>query len=85
MELFEIFSKFIGGLYIGGLCGLIPLIIGIVRKKVIFGIIGECVCVVFGILMTMVFLQPAFLSIIPSALCTVFIFVYSAALKKREK
>lgn len=85
MELFDIFSKLIGGFFIGGLCGLIPLIIGIVRKKVIFGIIGACVCVLFGILMTMVFLQPAFLSIIPSAIFTVFIFVYSAALKKHEK
>lgn len=44
MELFEIFSKIIGGLYIGGLCGLIPLIIGIVRKKVIayaFAVVAE--------------------------------------------
>lgn len=84
MDVFDIFSKLIGGLFIGGGCGVLPLIVGIVRKKTVLGIVSMVICVLFGILMTMVFSLPAFLSIIPSAVCTVFIFIYSATIKKHE-
>ncbi len=84
MELLDIFSKLIGGFFIGGGCGLLPLIVGIVRKKTVLGIVSMVVCVLFGILMTMVFSLPAFLSIIPSAVCAVFILIYSAMIKKHE-
>lgn len=85
MDYFEIVSKILGGFVIGGVCGVLPLIIGIVRKKIAFGIISIVSCALFGILMTTVFSQPAFLSLVIALACTAFILIYSATRKKHEK
>ena len=81
MNLFYWITAIIGGIMIGGLCGSLSLIVGIVRKKVWLGILGLGVSIVFGVLMAAVFYQPAFLSIIPSGVMAFIIFMLTK--KKR--
>ncbi|MBQ2704405.1 MAG: hypothetical protein IJF58_02525 [Clostridia bacterium] len=66
MNSFQLITAAIGGFVIGGFCGSLSLAAGIVRKKLWIGILGLCFCIGFGVLMTTVFYQPAFLSLIPS-------------------
>ncbi len=60
---------------IGGFCGSLSLVVGMIRKRLWIGILGLCVSIGFAVLMTTVFYQPAFLSIIPSAIVSLFIFL----------
>lgn len=75
MDLFNLITSIIGGIVIGGSCGSLSLIVGIIRKKLWIGILGLGASIVFGVLMTTVFYQPAFLSIIPSGIITFLIFI----------
>jgi hypothetical protein len=75
MDSFYLITSIIGGIAIGGFCGSLSLVIGIIRKKLWLGILGLCVSIGFGVLMTTIFYQPAFLSIIPSAIVSLLIFL----------
>ena len=76
-SMFDFISALIGGLFIGAFCGALSLIVGIVKKKKVLALVGFLVSVLFGIIMTTVLSQPAFLSIIPSAIFAGIIFVLS--------
>ena len=76
-SMFDFISALIGGLFIGAFCGALSLIVGIVKKKKVLGLVGFLVSVLFGVIMTTVLSQPAFLSIIPSAIFAGIIFVLS--------
>ena len=67
-QLIYLIGAIVGGIVIGGFCGVLSLVVGIMRKKLWLGILGLGISIVFGVLMTTVFYQPAFLSIIPSAI-----------------
>lgn len=75
MDLFILMTSIIGGVVIGGFCGSLSLIVGIIRKKIWIGMLGFGISIGFGVLMTTVFYQPAFLSIIPSGIMTFLIFM----------
>ena len=75
--MFDFISALIGGLFIGAFCGALSLIVGIVKKKKVLAWVGFLVSVLFGVIMTTVLSQPAFLSIIPSAIFAGIIFVLS--------
>ena len=77
MNLFNLISAIIGGIIIGGFCGSLSLIFGIYYKKLWIGIIGLCISIGFGVLMTVVFYLPAFLSLIPNAAFVLLIFLLS--------
>ena len=66
MELFYFIGAILGGIIIGGICGLIPLVLAILRKKVILGVIAIIICSLFGVIMTTLVYQPAFLSVFPA-------------------
>lgn len=76
-SMFDFISALIGGLFIGAFCGALSLIVGIVKKKKFLALVGFLVSVLFGVIMTTVLSQPAFLSIIPSAIFAGIIFVLS--------
>ena len=76
-SMFDFISALIGGLFIGAFCGALSLIVGIVKKKKVLALVGFLVSVLFGVIMTTVLSQPAFLSIIPSAIFAGIIFVLS--------
>ena len=59
---FLIITGIIGGFFIGGLCGAVPLAIAIVKKKLIWGIASMILCVACGIIFAVVLKKPAFLS-----------------------
>ena len=75
MNLFDLVISIIGGVVIGGFCGSLSLMFGIIRKKLWIGILGFGISIAFGVLMTTVFYQPAFLSIVPSGIMTFLIFI----------
>ena len=77
VDLVYLIGAVCGGIAIGGLCGSLSLLVGILRKKLWLGLVGLGVSMVFGVLMTTVFHQPAFLSIIPSAIVTGLIFLFT--------
>jgi len=72
-EIVYLISEIIGGFFIGGLCGSLALVLGIIRKKKLLGFIGFAISIGFGVLMTTYFYKPAFLSIIPSAVFAIII------------
>ena len=72
----------LGGIVIGAFCGSASLIVGIIRKKKLLGILGFSVSIIFGVLISAVFYQPAFLSIIPSAIFVGIIFLLTKNQKK---
>ena len=74
---FDLITLFIGGFFIGAFCGALCLIVGLIKKKYVLASVGFLVSVIFGAAMTTVFDLPAILSIIPSAIFTVIIFVSS--------
>ena len=78
---FDLIGSILGGVIIGAFCGAISLIVGIIKKKKALGLIGFFVSIFLGIFMTTVLHQPAFLSIIPSAIFTGIIFI----LRKNQK
>ena len=80
--IFNLISSILGGVVIGAFCGAISLIVGIIKKKKSLGLIGFFVSIAFGIFMTTVLHQPAFLSIIPSAIFAGIIFVLTKNQKK---
>lgn len=73
--IFNLIGSILGGVIIGAFCGAISLIVGIIKKKKAFGLIGFFVSIAFGIFMTTVLYQPAFLSIIPSTIFVGIIFI----------
>ena len=73
--IFNLIGSILGGVIIGAFCGAISLIVGIIKKKKALGLIGFFVSIAFGIFMTTVLYQPAFLSIIPSAIFAGIIFI----------
>ena len=75
--IFDFISALLGGLFIGAFCGALSLIVGIVKKKKVLALVGFLVSVLFGVIMTTVLYEPAFLSIIPSAIFAGIIFVLS--------
>lgn len=74
-NVFYLIGTILGGAIIGAFCGSISLIVGIIKKKKLLAFIGFAVSIVFGIFMTTVLYQPAFLSIIPSAIFAGIIFI----------
>ena len=69
-ELVLSIGQLIGGVVIGAFCGVLPLVIGIMKKKTLLGVLGMAMAVVFGGICTCVFHLPAFLSIIPAVIIT---------------
>jgi len=80
--IFNLIGSILGGVIIGAFCGAISLIVGIIKKKKALGLIGFFVSIAFGIFMTTVLYQPAFLSIIPSAIFAGIIFILTKKSKK---
>ena len=80
--IFNLIGSILGGVIIGAFCGAISLIVGIIKKKKALGLIGFFVSIAFGIFMTTVLDQPAFLSIIPSAIFAGIIFILTKKSKK---
>ena len=78
---FNLIGSILGGVIIGAFCGVISLIVGIIKKKKVLGLIGFFVSIVFGIFMTTVLYQPAFLSIIPSTIFAGIIFLLTKSQK----
>ena len=78
----NLIGSILGGVIIGAFCGAISLIVGIIKKKKALGLIGFFVSIAFGIFMTTVLYQPAFLSIIPSAIFAGIIFILTKKSKK---
>ena len=72
----------LGGAVIGAFCGSLSLIVGIIKKRKALAFIGFAVSIIFGIFMTTVLYQPAFLSIIPSAIFAGIILILSKNPKK---
>ena len=80
--IFNLIGSILGGVIIGAFCGAISLIVGIIKKKKALGLIGFFVSIAFGIFMTTVLYQPAFLSIIPSVIFAGIIFILTKKSKK---
>ena len=80
--IFNLIGSILGGVMIGAFCGAISLIVGVIKKKKALGLIGFFVSIAFGIFMTTVLYQPAFLSIIPSAIFAGIIFILTKKSKK---
>ena len=80
--IFNLIGSILGGVIIGAFCGAISLIVGIIKKKKALDLIGFFVSIAFGIFMTTVLYQPAFLSIIPSAIFVGIIFILTKKSKK---
>ncbi|MBE6629702.1 MAG: hypothetical protein E7624_02495 [Ruminococcaceae bacterium] len=72
---FQMVGAIIGGVMIGALCGMLSLIVGIMKKKAVLGVVGFAISVLFGVIMSTFLQQPAFLSIIPSAIIAGIIFL----------
>ena len=81
-NVFYLIGAILGGMMIGAFCGSVALIVGIIKKKKILGILGLSVSVIFGVCMTTMLYQPAFLSIIPSAIFAGIIFILTKNQKK---
>ena len=81
-NVFYFIGAILGGAIIGAFCGSLSLIVGIIKKKKLLAFIGFTVSIIFGIFMTTVLYQPAFLSIIPSAIFAVIIFILAKNQKK---
>ena len=58
-ELFYLISHIIAGIGMGGFYGIIPLVAGIIRKKILMGIVCMVICVLFALSMLLLFNQPA--------------------------
>ena len=82
--IFNLIGSILGGVIIGAFCGAISLIVGIIKKKKALGLIGFFVSIAFGIFMTTVLYQPAFLSIIPSAIFAGIIFILTKNQKRTD-
>lgn len=80
---FLLITGIIGGFFIGGFCGAIPLVAAIVKKKLIWGIASIVLCIACGIIFVVVLNKPAFLSLPIAAVCTVIILLVS--LRKKQK
>ena len=80
---FLIITGIIGGFFIGGLCGAVPLAIAIVKKKLIWGIASMILCVACGIIFAVVLKKPAFLSFSAAAVCTVILLLVPP--RKKQK
>ena len=50
--IFNLIGSILGGVVIGAFCGVISLIVGIIKKKKSLGLIGFFVSIAFGIFMT---------------------------------
>ncbi len=55
---FELISKLIAGVFTGAFFGCIPLAVGIVRQRILPGVICQVVCVLFSLSMLLIFNQP---------------------------
>ena len=70
-----------GGFFIGGLCGSAPLVIGLIKKRILLAIISMVSCITFGIVCSTLLYIPAFTS---AFLYAIFILVI-LFVKKNEK
>ena len=80
---FLLITGIIGGFFIGGFCGAVPLVVAIVKKKLIWGIASIVLCITCGIIFAIVLNKPAFLSLPIAAVCTVIILLVSS--RKKQK
>ena len=74
-NMFHLIGALVGGIMIGAFCGVISLIVGIIKERKVLGFIGFFASIVFGVFMTTVLHQPAFFSMIPSAIFAGIIFI----------
>ena len=66
------------GAFTGSLCGLLPLLIGIKRKKIWLGISGLIICMILGTIIASSFLfKAATICIYPAGVITMVIFFLS--------
>lgn len=70
------FGVIIGSLVVGLICGAIPLVIGINKKKLGLGIGGLIACVVSGLIFGLILAIP---------ICILFVWLISRASKKTRK
>ena len=80
---FYLIGSIIGGVGIGGFCGMIPLLVGFTRKRKLLGFLGFFISIAFGITMILAFQKPAFLSFFPSA--TIAGLIYLLTCKDKTK
>ena len=66
MDSVQLVMSILAGIIMGAVCGMIPLILGIMRKKLLLGILGMVLCLVCGVVAVAV-LNMMFLTVIPAA------------------
>ena len=69
-NIFNIVGNILGGLFIGAFCGIVPLILGIIKKKYLLGILGILTCILTGTICILLLHLPGFLAIVPAAIFT---------------
>ena len=69
MDSVQLVMSILAGIIIGAVCGMILLILGIMRKELLLGILGMVLCLVCGVVAVAV-LNMMFLTVIPAAIMT---------------
>ena len=81
--IFNLISNVIGGIVIGAFCGVLPLVSGIIKKRVLLGVCAIASCAIVGMILTTFFQLPAFVSILFAVIWTLVIFLQGKS--KNEK
>lgn len=67
MESVHLIMSIIAGIFMGGICGALPLAFGIMRKRLLLGILGMVLCLLCGVVAVAV-LNMMFLTVLPAAI-----------------
>jgi hypothetical protein len=78
---FELIGRIVAGFFVGGFYGLAPLIVGMLRKKILIGVLCFLSCIALALLLLLVG-QVASLTIILAIAETVGIIIFSTKNKK---
>ena len=74
MESVHLIMSIIAGILMGGICGALPLALGIMRKRLLLGILGMVLCLLCGVVAVAV-LNMMFLTVLPAAIMTGIIYL----------
>ena len=67
MDSVQLVMSILAGIIMGAVCGMIPLILGIMRKKLLLGILGMALCLICGVVAVAV-MNMMFLTVLPAAI-----------------
>lgn len=73
-ESFLLVGTIVGGFFAGAVFGVVPLICGIVRKKLWLGILSQALCIACALCMPLAFAQPISWTIVLAILLSGLIF-----------